>query len=120
MDLTGIETIIPPVAQALGIEPATALLGLGILVTVANITGRLIPDDATGFLGGLRGVCKAIGLYVPNKITSKVSVNDIASAVVGTMVEDKVQDLAADAEALIPEVVRDAIAPFPDHPRREG
>src|SRR3546814_20516430 len=42
-----------------------------------NLGGRLIPDDATGWLGFVRKICKRVGLYASNRITSKLTVNKI-------------------------------------------
>ena len=81
MDLSGIEDLIPNLAGLLGIEPATALLIVGILVSLCNLAGRLIPDEATGWLGTVRKVCKFVGLYASNRVTKGVSVNDVAAEV---------------------------------------
>lgn len=81
-DLSGIEQYIPHLAQWLGVEPATALLFVGIIVMVANLTGRLIPDDKTGVLGAIRKLCKFIGFYASNRIASGLTVNEIAKTTV--------------------------------------
>lgn len=73
-----VEDLIPPVAQALGIDPATALLIFGVLVAGANLVARIIPDDKTGPLGIIRKISKVIGLYASNKVTSGVTVNQVA------------------------------------------
>lgn len=62
-----IEALIPNVAGWFGIDPATALLILVLIHTLANLAGRLIPDDATGWLGQIRKAAKIVGTYVPNK-----------------------------------------------------
>jgi hypothetical protein len=103
MDLSGIENLIPPVAQLLGIEPATALLMAGLLVTTANVLGRVIPDTATGPLGVVRKVAKIIGLFVPNRIAPAVSVNDVAKAVVAEKVTQLKREIPADAKAILRE-----------------
>lgn len=82
VDLSGIEQYIPHLAQWLGVEPATALLFVGIIVMVANLTGRLIPDDKTGVLGAIRKLCKFIGFYASNRISSGLTVNEIAKTTV--------------------------------------
>lgn len=76
--MSDLESMIPPIAQMLGIEPATALLFLGVIVALANLLGRLIPDDKTGILGLIRSVCKVVGLYASNRIASGLTVNKIA------------------------------------------
>lgn len=122
MDLSFIELMIPNVAKYFGIDPATALLVFGMIVSICNIAGRLIPDDKTGWVGKLRDLCKAIGLYTPNRVTSGVSVNDVASAVVGVAdkkLDDLVPELAKQSDALIPEVIADGPvldAPIPAFP----
>src|SRR5690606_23433152 len=77
-DLSGIEQYIPNLAALLGIEPSTALLLVGLIIAIANLGGRLIPDDKTGFLGFVREACKLIGLYASNRISSGLTVNKIA------------------------------------------
>lgn len=108
VDLSGLEGLIPPVAQALGVEPASALLGLGALVTAANIAGRLIPDTATGFLGGLRKAAKVIGMVVPNRIAPRVTVNDVARAVVTRQVTDLASDITAAGKAVLRDQLPDS------------
>src|SRR3546814_6754608 len=55
---------------------------LGLLIALMNLGGRLIPDDATGWLGFVRKICKLVGLYASNRITSKLTVNKIAETTV--------------------------------------
>lgn len=81
MDLSFVEAMIPNVAAMLGIDPATALLILGVVVSVCNLLGRLIPDEATGWLGLVRKVCKFVGLYASNRVTKDATVNDVAAQV---------------------------------------
>lgn len=112
MDLSGLQDLIPDVAKLLNVDPATALFWLGLLATGCNIAGRLIPDDKTGWLGSVRDVCKVLGLYAPNRVTSGVSVSDVAKAVVANRVEDvkrEVIEHASDAGALIPGVVEQIV-----------
>lgn len=82
MDLSFIEQIIPNLAAWLNIEPATVLLIFVTISSVSNVIARAIPDDATGFLGGVRSVCKVLGLYVSNRVTKGVSVSEVATEVV--------------------------------------
>lgn len=88
VDLSGIQDYIPNIAALLGLDPATVLLLLTIVVTAANITARLIPDTATGFLGGLRKVAKIIGMFVPNRVATGITVNDVAKAIVSNKISD--------------------------------
>src|SRR3546814_6501469 len=80
--MNGIEDYIPDLAKLLGVEPSTALLIVGLLIALMNLGGRLIPDDATGWLGFVRKICKLVGLYASNRITSKLTVNKIAETTV--------------------------------------
>lgn len=76
-----IEKLIPPIAQMLGLDPATLLLLVGVIVAVGNLLGRLIPDDATGVLGIVRKISKFVGLYASNRVSSGLSVNQVARQV---------------------------------------
>lgn len=77
------EQLILSAAAALGLGP-DALLFLTLLVVLsARAIGNWIPDDATGLLGLLRKMAKLIGFYVGNRVTSGVSVNDVARTFVG-------------------------------------
>lgn len=91
-----IESMIPPIAQMLGIEPATALLFLGVIVALANLLGRLIPDDKTGILGLVRSICKVVGLYASNRIASGLTVNKIAetTAPIVEELDQRIEDVA--------------------------
>src|SRR3546814_10140508 len=80
--MNGIEDYIPDLAKLLGVEPSTALLIVGLLIALMNLGGRLIPDDATGWLGFVRKICKLVGLYASTRITSKMTVNKIAETTV--------------------------------------
>lgn len=86
MDLSGIEHLIPNLAAFFNVDPATILLIVTIFVALCNLTGRIIPDDATGVLGTVRKVCKLIGLYASNRVTKGVSVNSVASVLLESKV----------------------------------
>ena len=62
-----IDQFLALIAVHLGISKAATVAILGVIIAIANIIGKAIPDTATGFLGGVRKVCKVIGLYVHNK-----------------------------------------------------
>lgn len=64
-------------AAQIGVEPAVLVLVGGMIVSFANLTSRLIPDDAIGMLGIMRKVCRVVGLYASNRVTGNVSANDI-------------------------------------------
>lgn len=112
VDLSGIEQYIPHLAQWLGIEPATALLFVGIIVMVANLTGRLIPDDATGILGVVRKLCKIIGLYASNRIASGLTVNEVARTTVPII--EQVGDQLDKVESVV-----NVVKAFPGLPDRD-
>lgn len=108
MDLSGLQDLIPDVAGWLNVEPSTLLFYLALIGTTANIVSRLIPDDQPGWLGTVRRIATVIGLYVPNRVTSGVTVTDVAKAIVAKgehEVVTKIQEAAAQPGALIPEVV---------------
>jgi hypothetical protein len=105
IDLSWIQHYIPNIAAWLGLDPATVLLLLTILVTVCNLAARLIPDTATGWLGGIRKVAKIVGMFVPNRVASGITVNDVAKAVVA----NKVTDLKSAVESEAKSVMRDQL-----------
>src|SRR3546814_18300778 len=72
----------PELAKVLVVEPSTCFLFVGLLIALMNLGGRLMPDDATGWLGFVRKMCKLVGLYASNRITSKLTVNKIAETTV--------------------------------------
>jgi hypothetical protein len=92
MDLELLQRMIPDIAKYLNVEPSTVLFYLGVVMVLANLAGRLIPDDQTGFLGRLRELCKVIGVYASNRVTSGVSVNEAAKVVVAAVAESKKPD----------------------------
>ena len=103
-----LEHLIPDVAGALGVEPTTALLGVGVVMTGANILGKVIPDDKKGVLGVIRKVAKVVGAYVPNTVHKGVSVTDVARDIV-------TRELAEEIDERLPEVVK----AFPGLPTTE-
>jgi hypothetical protein len=83
-----------------GIQPSTLLLFIMIIGGAANAGARLIPQDAVGFLGSVRKVCAVIGIYIPSRVTSGVSVTDVAQAALKTppIPQQVDADQAADAK----------------------
>lgn len=104
MDLSILEEFVPDLAGALNVEPATLLLFLGLIATVCNIVGRLIPDDKIGIVGTIRDICKFIGVYTPNRVAKGITVNDVARSIVDKA-EPEVVESAAGADTLIHQVV---------------
>lgn len=113
MDLSFLEHLIPNLAAWLHIQPATLLLYLGLICTGANLLGRYIPDNATGFWGYVRIVAKVIGMYAQNRVAPGIGHSDVIKDIVGQTVKEEVKeeirDLASDADALIPEAARDVV-----------
>lgn len=106
MDLSFLEHLIPDLAAYFNVQPSTMLLLATVFVTVCNLIGRVIPDDKTGALGLIRDVCKLLGVYAPNRVTSGISVNDVARAVV-SQADNSVLAAAESPDSLIPEVMQD-------------
>lgn len=79
-----ISNIAAQIGQIFGLQPSTLVLLLFLVTTAANVGARLIPNDATGALGVLRKVCSIVGVYVSSRVTSGVTVNDVASAAATT------------------------------------
>lgn len=104
---------VPHLAKIFDIDPASLIFWLGFLTFIANTTARLIPQDATGWQGNVRKAAAIIGVYVPSRVSHGVSVTDVAKAVVASKVEDikhEVIEAAAQAPALIPEILEEKIA----------
>lgn len=80
------------IALRLGIDPATLVLILGVVVAVCNLLGKLIPDSATGWLGTLRKVCKVLGLYITNRLTPTVSAGDVTRSIAATLPDSTIKD----------------------------
>lgn len=78
------EGILPLIAQAIGVAPSTLLMLVLIIMQVANVTARLIPNTATGTLGTIRQIASVVGIYVSSRVQPGVTVNDIAVAAVKT------------------------------------
>lgn len=78
------EDLIPQVGRLVGIDPTTFLFYMAVLSMAANVIARLIPNDATGWKGGLRKVCTIIGVYVSSRVSPGVTVNDVAKAAIET------------------------------------
>lgn len=70
--------ILAALSQLTGLQPATLVLLGGVIITVSNALSRLIPDDATGFLGFVRSVTKLIGVNISSRVTSGVTISDVA------------------------------------------
>jgi hypothetical protein len=76
-----------------GLSSAHVIVLLVTISLVSQVIGRLIPDDATGLLGVIRQISKVLGLYVSNRVSSGVSVNDVTRSVVESALPDRVTDI---------------------------
>lgn len=68
--------------EVLGMHGDSAVLVTVGTVAVANVVGRVIPDDAKGILGVVRKVAKVVGLYASNRVKSGKSVNTVVREIV--------------------------------------
>lgn len=70
--------VIPDLAKLLGIPQGTLLLLIFVAVIVSRAITRAIPDDATGMLAVIRNLTAIIAVEVSPRITSGVTVKDVA------------------------------------------
>jgi len=75
-----IAMLAPEVAKFLGVSPSTLVLLLLVATTVARAVSRAIPDDATGFAAFVRRLTAVVGVEVAAKVSSGVTVKDVARA----------------------------------------
>lgn len=87
--------LIPMIATEFGIAPSSLLFYLAIVTTLANVTARLIPNDAVGWRGTVRTLASVLGVYVSSRVSRGVTVNDVAAAALTTPPIDR----KAEAEA---------------------
>lgn len=81
--------------KLLGLDPATFAVYLVILVTVANIVSKVIPESTTGWLGYVRKVASILGIALANRITPNVSSKDIAKAISAGIPDQAVKEAAS-------------------------
>jgi hypothetical protein len=74
--------IVDALARELGLSGLTLLVVLFFVSKACNLVARLIPEDATGWKATVRKACKVIGLYVSSRVSSGVSVQDVAKGFV--------------------------------------
>ena len=82
VDLSGIEHYIPNVAAFLGVDPATALFLVTVVVVVSNLVSKFIPDDKTGPLGFIRKIATFVGIAASNRISAGLTVNEVVKSTV--------------------------------------
>lgn len=73
------EQLIYLIAQFFGVRPEVIVALIPTIVFIFNFLARVIPDDSTGFLGFARRACVVLGLYASNRVTSGITVNDLAN-----------------------------------------
>jgi hypothetical protein len=69
------ETILA-LAKTLSVPPVTAAILVPLVIMMANRAAKLIPDDATGFLKGLRIAFVILGVHVKDNSGSTDSKED--------------------------------------------
>lgn len=75
------DDIINSLAALFGAEPATIAALIPLFILACNVIARLIPDDATGWLGFANKLFKFLGAQVSNRVASGVTVNDVVAVV---------------------------------------
>lgn len=113
MDLSILDQLIPIIAMWTGLAPSTMLFYLGLVVMGSKLVSRLIPDDASGWRHIVKQVTRVIAVDLSNRVAPGVTQLDIARQTIGKAVEgeakEQISEMAADAEALIPDVVGDNV-----------
>lgn len=84
IDLSTFSDLAAQLGTLTGIKPATLVLYIFVIVKLADMGARLIPNDATGFLGVVRKLCAIIGGYVSSRVTGGTTVNEVAAAALKT------------------------------------
>lgn len=87
---------IPLVASHLGVSASTLVFLIFCLNQAAKVGSRIIPNDATGGWAILRNLCSIVGADPSSRITSGVSVQDVATQVITPPVEKPVPQKVAD------------------------
>lgn len=95
------EQLILLIPNLLGIDPEQFALWVIVLVTVANVISKVIPESTTGWLGYVRKVASILGIALANRITPNVSTKDIAKAVAAGIPDRKVKEAAEQLETAV-------------------
>jgi hypothetical protein len=77
-------TMIPEIAAHLGIAPSTLVFWIVVINVASRAISRRIPDDAVGFWGGVRQLTAILGAEVASRVTSGVTVKDVAKQAMAT------------------------------------
>lgn len=94
----GISDLAPELAKFLHLQPSTLVLFIVVLNIACRAITRAIPDDAVGWLGAVRRATAVIAAEVDAKVTSGVTVKDVARASLATPpITDKVADATGES-----------------------
>lgn len=96
---------VPQIAAALHIAPSTLVLLIVLINIGSRALTRRIPDDAVGFWGGVRQLTAILGAEVASRITSGVTLKDVAKGAMGTR---PITDKVAAATGESPEAIAQA------------
>lgn len=77
-------SLIPAIAARLHVAPASLVFWIFVANIAARGIARRIPDDATGFWGFVRQSAAILGVEVASRVTSGVTVQDVAKASLDT------------------------------------
>ncbi len=111
VDLSGIEHYIPNLAAFLGVDPATALFFVTVLVVTANLVSKFIPDDKTGVLGLIRKITTFIGIAASNRISAGLTVNEIAKTTVPII--EQIGEVQEQMESKLENAAAEVVEAFP-------
>lgn len=95
------EQLILLIPNLLGVDPEVFTLWLIVIVTVANVVSKLIPESSTGALGVIRKIAAFLGVSLANRITPNVTSKDISKAVAAGIPDEKVKEAAAALPAAV-------------------
>lgn len=108
-----------PIFDWLGLDGASVIATLVMISMVCNFIYRLIPDDAEGWLGKVKPIFKVLGLYASNRVTSGVTVNDVARELARVKVDEASERIEEVAER-VDERIEEAVTHIPVAPAFPG
>jgi hypothetical protein len=82
--MNDLSNFIPMIAEHVGLSPSTLVFLFFCINQGAKAAGRVIPNDATGWLATLRTICGFLGADPSSRVTSGVSVEDVAKQALTT------------------------------------
>jgi hypothetical protein len=95
-------TMIPQIAAAIGIAPSTLVFWVFVINVGSRAVTRRIPDDAVGFWGFVRQLTAILGAEVASRVTSGVTVKDVAKQALGTQpITDRVAEATGEDPATL-------------------